>query len=213
MKQLFILSIAFLICSFTSKEAYQPIPSFYNDITLIQNDKAFLLDYYHQTANELEKSVDGLSEAQLQFKPSPEEWSISQCLEHILLTETMAFNMTKELLQQPANPERREEVKITDESLIEGITDRSYKAEAPAELEGEGAYTSPAAAISDLHTQRSEILAFIRNVSLEDLRDHISDSPFGPVDGYHSLLFIAGHTARHTLQIEEVKAKEGFPKE
>ena len=54
---------------------------------------------------------------------------------------------------------------------------------------------------------------FINDQTEEDLRNHISDSPFGPVDGYQSLLFIAGHMARHTLQIEEVMQAENFPEE
>ncbi len=212
MKQLLLLSIAFLICSFTPEKALLPTPAHY-DIALTQNDKAFLLDYYQKTASELEKSIADLSEAQLQFKPSPTEWSVSQCVEHIILTEKALFNMTKEALEKPANPERRAEVTVTDQQLIDGITDRSYKAEAPAELEGEGIYTDPAAAIRDLQAQRTEILAVIEQADIEDLRNHINESPFGPVDAYHSLLFIAGHTARHTLQIEEVKAKDDFPKD
>lgn len=212
MKQLFLLSITFLLCSFAPKEAHQPMLLYPKGITApMQSDKAFLLDYYHKTATALEKSVEGLTTAQLQFQPSASAWSISQCLAHIILTEKMLFDLAKETLEKPATPERKGEVVVTDQQVIDAITDRTYKAEAPAELEGKGIYTSAATAMSDLHTQRSEILAFIRNASVEDLRDHISDSPFGPVDAYHSLLYIAGHTARHTLQIEEVKAKDGFP--
>jgi len=67
-------------------------------------------------------------------------------------------------------------------------------------------------AFKDLENQRKEILEFIKNADLEDLRNHVSDSPAGPTDAYQSLLFLAGHTARHTLQIEEVKADTHFPK-
>ncbi|MBA3987430.1 MAG: hypothetical protein H0X63_12870 [Flavobacteriales bacterium] len=49
------------------------------------------------------------------------------------------------------------------------------------------------------------------SVSLEDLRNHINDSRAGAIDAYQSLLFIAGHCARHTLQIEEIKQAGGFP--
>ncbi len=214
MKQFLLVGIASLVCSFTIKEPLQQSQAQAQyAYTLQQNDKAFLLDYYHGTAEKLKKSIEGLSEAQLQFKPSANEWSVSQCVEHIILTEKMLFDMTKEALKKPANPERKEEVKVTDQQLLDGITDRSYKAEASAELIGEGRYADPTTALRDLQAQRAEILAFIENVPIEELRNHISDSPFGPVDAYHSLLFIAGHTARHTLQIEEVKAKDGFPKE
>jgi hypothetical protein len=55
------------------------------------------------------------------------------------------------------------------------------------------------------------VLNYIQQTPLETFRNHISDSPFGPVDAYQSMLFIAGHSARHTLQIEDIKASEGFP--
>src|SRR5690606_23556525 len=142
--------------------------------------------------------------------PSPDKWSISQCLEHIVITEEMLFEMSKELLAKPANPERRSEVKISDQEVLDGITSRGYKATAPQEVQPQGKYDSSEAALGDLSKQRTEILRFIKKKSEEDLRNHINDTPFGPTDGYHSLLYIAGHTERHTHQIEEIKADTGF---
>ncbi|WP_257670319.1 DinB family protein [Parapedobacter tibetensis] len=211
MKQLLLMFMAFLAFSFTSKEVNHPADHTHSSFVLLQNDKAFLRDYYRKTGNDLQKSVENLSEAQLQYKPSAEEWSISQCLEHIILTEKMLFDMTKESLDKPANPERRNEVEVTDQKIIDGITDRSSKVKASEGLQPKGIYTDQKTALDDLTNQRAEILALIEKVSIDDLRNHISDSPFGATDAYHWLLFIAGHTARHTLQIEEVKATDGFP--
>ncbi len=213
MKKLLLLSAAFLTLSFTTQEPASQTKSAYGEVAEPQNDKAFLLDYYRRTEDQLKKSVEGLSAAQLQYKPSAAEWSVSQCLEHIIKTEKALFHMAKEGLEKPANPERMGDVKMTDQQLIDGITDRSFKAEASAELIGEGAYTDPAAAIKDFQAQRAEILAYVETASSDNLRSHINDSPFGPIDSYHSMLFVAGHTARHTLQIEEVKSKDTFPTE
>lgn len=212
MKKLLLLGAAFMAFSFTQRAvipaAVKPMAG---QIASVQNDKAFLLDYYQQTQNQLKEQLDGLSIAQLQYKPSVDQWSISQCVEHIIKTEKMLFDMAKKTLAGPASPERKEEVKVTDQQLIDGITDRSHKAEASAELTGEGNYTDVEAAMADFRAQRAEILSYLEDVSVDDLRNHIADSPFGPVDAYHSMLFIAGHTARHTLQIEEVKSNPAFP--
>jgi hypothetical protein len=35
--------------------------------------------------------------------------------------------------------------------------------------------------------------------------------PFGWIDGYQLYLFIAGHSKRHTQQLNEVKANPSFP--
>ena len=52
-----------------------------------------------------------------------------------------------------------------------------------------------------------------KKADAEDLRNHVSDSPTGPIDGYQALMFIAAHSARHTKQIAEIKADPNFPKQ
>lgn len=178
-----------------------------------QHDKAFLLNYYQETFDKLEKSVKGLSPAQLQFKPAADKWSVSQCLEHIILTEKMLLGYTQQTMSQAPNPERRKEIKLSDDDVIQGMTNRSHKAKASPELTPEGKYTDAAVALAELRDQRKVLLAYIDGLSLEDMRNRVADSPFGPVDGYHSVLYIPGHTARHTLQIEEVKEDPNFPKQ
>ena len=119
--------------------------------------------------------------------------------------------MISEQMNAPSNPERRAEITATDEELIEGMINRSNKFKASKELEGAGAYEDPQEAIDDLKSQRREIIELIEETPLEEFRNRVSDTPMGAVDAYQSLLFLAGHTARHHLQIEEVKAGEGFP--
>jgi uncharacterized damage-inducible protein DinB len=175
------------------------------------NNNEFLLNYFEDTTENLQEEISGLSEEQMHFKPSENKWSISQCIEHIILTEKMLFEMAKTELKKPENPERKREVKFKDEDLIEGIKDRSTKARATAELTGDGQYNNPETAMAAFNEQRQIILDFIEKTPVEIFRNHISDSPFGAVDAYQSMLFIAGHTGRHTLQIEEIKASENFP--
>lgn len=176
------------------------------------DDKKFVLEYYSKTLHALRTSVSGLNKEQMHFKPSEESWSISQCLEHIILTENMIFGMIKEYMEKPANPERREEIKFSDRDIIAMVTDRSEKHKAPEMLIAKGKYDNPETAIRDLRVQREEIFLFINNTPTKDFRNRVNDSPAGPTDAYQSLLFLAGHTARHTLQIEEIKAADNFPK-
>ncbi|MBX3239993.1 MAG: DinB family protein [Chitinophagaceae bacterium] len=178
------------------------------------HDKDFLLNYFEQTFENLEEVVEGLSEKQLQFKLAPEKWSVSQCLEHIVLSEKLLLGLVKQAMESEPAPGRKEEVKITDEGLIGSMTDRSFKAQAPKVLvpKEKGIYKSAAKALEDLRNQRQEILDYISDISLEDMRSRVWDSPFGPIDGYHSFLYISAHTARHTLQIEEIKTNITFPK-
>lgn len=175
------------------------------------NDKDFLLNYFEETTKDLENKISGLSQEQMHFKPSDEQWSVSQCVEHIILTEKMLFEMNKAEMEKPENPERKGEVKFKDEELLEGMKDRSQKFKAGEELIGKGKYNSPEEALTNFNEQREIVVNYIKETPLEHFRNHISDSPYGAIDAYQSMLFIAGHSARHTLQIEEVMADENFP--
>src|SRR5690606_23115250 len=154
MKKLLLLGAALMAFSFTHREVIpNTVKPVAGEATPVQNDKAFLLDYFQQTEDQLNKQLEGLTSAQLQYKPSADRWSVSQCVEHIIKTEKMLFDMAKEALAKPATPERKDEVKVTDQQLIDGITDRSHKAEASAELIGEGSYTDWETAMADFRAQ------------------------------------------------------------
>lgn len=174
-------------------------------------EQSTALNYFLQTQYNVRQEVSGLTKAQLDFKPSADQWSISQCLEHIILTEQMIFDMIRENMKQPANPEQRSEIAFSDEDIVRMATDRSEKYKAPDILVPAGKYQDAESALKDMEAQRTVIHDFIRNTPVEELRNHISASPSGLSDAYQSLMFLAGHTARHTLQIQEIKEAPGFP--
>jgi hypothetical protein len=178
----------------------------------VAHGKEFIKEQMNESYFNLEKAVKGLSLEQLEFKTSPGRWSIAETLEHIVKTEPALFGYVKTAMEQPANPEAGSEIKMSDDQILTMMTDRSHKATAPKELVPAGKYTDWKTALNDLQTQRKEILAYLDGVSMEDLRNHISDSPGGKVDSYQFFLFIPGHTMRHTLQILEIKADPNFPK-
>lgn len=176
------------------------------------DDKTVLRNHYQETMTKLQKSVSGLNKEQMHFKPSAESWSISQCLEHIIMTENMIFGMIKENMKKPVNPEDREKIKFSDEEIITMAADRTEKYKAPEILVAKGKYDDSETALSDLKIQREEIYSFIEDTPTEELRNRVNESPAGFTDAYQSLLFITGHTTRHFLQIEEIRADTNFPK-
>ncbi|MDR7130908.1 putative damage-inducible protein DinB [Algoriphagus sp. 4150] len=173
---------------------------------------SFLENYYNSTESKLKNVISGLSEAQLNFKPSADQWSVAQCLEHIIASEQMLFEMGKKEMEKPAQPERKAEIETTDAELIKMTTDRSEKYQAPQELQPSDKYSNAQLALTDFTAGRQPILSYIKSANLENLRNHISEYPTGKSDGYQNFLFVAAHTARHTKQIEEIKSNQAFPK-
>lgn len=195
----------------TTPRTSKPTKENSTDIPVAHN-KEFLRNYMKETYRNLENAVKGLSPEQLNFKSSSETWSILECLEHIVESEPKLWAMAEPVLAQPATPERRSEIQITDDQVMTMILNREYKAKASAEMQPSGKYTNTQMALSQLESQRKVILKDIDQYTMEDLRNRIFEMPMGASDVYQFILFIPGHTARHTLQILEIKTHPDFPK-
>jgi hypothetical protein len=95
--------------------------------------------------------------------------------------------------------------------VLKTITDRSFKAKAPEALQPKRQFSTPEAALQKFHEGRELTIAVAKN--RDDLREHAGPHPvFKELDAYQWLLYLSGHSMRHTAQIEEVKVSPGFPK-
>lgn len=178
-------------------------------------ERKLAIDYLTNTKKDLLKSIKGLSTEQLNFKSSPESWSVAECLEHIALSETNLFGMIQGTLKEAADPERRKEIKLSDEQVFKAINDRSYKVKTKEGFVPTGKFGSYDGSVKEFLRKREANIDYIRNTS-DDLRNHFFTFPvesLGTVDSYQLFFFMAGHTDRHRLQIEEIKSHPGFPKQ
>jgi hypothetical protein len=182
--------------------------------SLTAQEREFALQQFQTTGENFLKSIAGLSQKQWTFKPAPDRWSVAEVAEHITISEsTIASLVHDRLMQSPAAPEKREQVKGKDQLIIEKVPDRSHKAQAPEILRPTGRWPTEAVLIKQFKASRAANMDYIRDTN-DDLRDHFFDHPaLGTLDGYQWLLLISAHSARHTEQIEEVKADPNFPKD
>jgi hypothetical protein len=184
-----------------------------NDPSLNKQERKIAVNHLKDTKSDLLKNVKGLSEGQLNFKASPDKWSIKECVYHITLTETNLWQMFEATMKEPATPEKRSEVKLADEDIVKMIEDRSRKATAAEFLQpGKATWKSTDEALAAFKSSRTAHLKYTKNTT-EDLRNHIFPLPFGSIDGYQFILFMSAHSRRHTKQIEEIKSDPSFPKQ
>lgn len=158
-------------------------------------------------------SVKGLSDAQLRFKPGPDRWSVAEVAEHIALSEQRIYGMiTEKLMTTPTPPELLAQVQHDDDKLRRVVTDRSSRIQAPEMLKPTGQFPTIEAATATFEKSRDKAVAYVQNTQ-DDLHGHAAPHPvLKALDGYQWVLLMAAHTARHTAQIEEVKADPKFPK-
>jgi hypothetical protein len=179
--------------------------------TLAQADRDRALKYLQTTKENVLAATKGLSEAQWNFKPGPDRWSVAEVMEHIAAAEDLLFDLTtKQVMNAPPRPDG-DDVKAIDEIVLAKVPDRTVKQQAPEPLKPTNRYGSPDAAVKHFVESRDKTTEFLRKTP--DLRAHAIDSPIGKkLDAYQWILFIAAHSERHTKQINEVKADPNFPK-
>ena len=201
MKKLLFLLPAFLLFSYGMK-----------DEGLNKKEKKFAINYLEQTRDDLQKTVSGLSEDQFNFKPAPDKWSVKECLQHISITEESLWKWCEGVIKAAPNPGKRAEIKSTDDQIIKMISDRSAKVKTTPEMQPDKSpHTTALDALSAFNASREKLIKYIKTTK-DDLRNHVTEAPFGTVDAYQLILFISAHTNRHTQQIAEVMADPNFPK-
>ncbi len=178
------------------------------EVTPAEKDRA--LQYLESTKKNVVEATKGLSEAQWNFKPAPDRWSVAQVMEHIAAAEDFLRDVTKDKVMTSPAGESGRDVKKTDEAVLAMVPDRTHKAQAPEPLVPSNRFGSPDGSLKHFAESRSATEDFLKSTA--GLRDHVMDSPLGKLDGYEFVLFIAAHSERHTKQINEVKADPNFPK-
>ncbi len=178
------------------------------EVTPAEKDRA--LQYLESTKKNVMETTKGLSEAQWNFKPAPDRWSVAQVMEHIAAAEDFLRDVTKDKVMTSPAGESGRDVKKTDEAVLAMVPDRTHKAQAPEPLVPSNRFGSPDGSLKHFVESRSATEDFLKSTA--GLRDHVMDSPLGKLDGYEFVLFIAAHSERHTKQINEVKADPNFPK-
>jgi hypothetical protein len=178
---------------------------------LTQAEKEHALQYLESTKRDVLDATKGLSEAQWNFKPGPDRWSVAQMMEHIAAAEDFIrvdFVQKRGMVLPAGDPGR--DVKKMDAAVEAMIPDRSHKAQAPEPLVPNNRFGSPEGSLKRFLESRGTTEQFLRSTA--GLRDYVMDGPVGKMDGYEFILFIAAHSERHVKQINEVKADPNFPK-
>jgi len=188
--------------------AFMPV----ND-TLSKKERNFAVKLLKDTEDDVLDKVKGLSDAQLKYKPAADRWSVEECLKHIAVTEQSLWQMAEGMIKQPANPEKRSEIKKTDEELIQMMENRTQKFKTMDQFKPENTpFASAEAAIASFKANREKLISYVK-ITQDDLRSRVTEFPFGHIDCYQTILFIGAHSNRHAQQIAEVKADPGFPKQ
>jgi DinB superfamily len=172
--------------------------------------------YLEQTLLLVVGATKGLSGAQWDFKPSPEQWSLAQTLEHIVVVQEVIIGRVRDQLPS-APPPMEHDTQQVDAIVVYHFAGRLMKFKGPEVVMPASRWTPDQALDRFLENSATlnQLLA-----STPGLRAHGLDSPplkavtqgkHQVMDGYQWILAAGSHTERHVKQMLEVKAHADFP--
>ena len=152
MKRVFLVASAIMMLSFL---VVDPIS---------KKERSYATKLLKETEKSLKDQIKGLTEAQLKFKPAPDRWSIEDCVKHLAASEAMFWEMMDGTIKAAANPEKRGEISVTDEQLVQKIEDRSKKVKTTEKLMPENlSYKDTDEAFESFKKQRDKLMEFVKS--------------------------------------------------
>jgi hypothetical protein len=165
-----------------------------------------LLAHLAMTEDWLVGELDGLSDAQLTFKMTPESWSIKDVVEHLAIAEPQYWTNLESSMKEPVKEGWKPQA--TDEQMLWYGIDRTNRQRTGEARVPHGQFPNAKASLESFRKLRATMVAKAKT-SEEDFRGR----PFmgGGQDVYQWFLMISTHSQRHILQIREIKADPKYP--
>ncbi len=180
-----------------------------DSISLSPQERSDAVEELESSRRRLLSALEGLTEEQWRARPAPDRWSIAECAEHITAAEVPIPKLLKSPIAVDPPADERPEIRKKDDYVRRVLRDRSGRQEAPERLHPKGRFSGRDETIRTFQERREANLDYLRTTS-DALRDWFAPHPFaGLIDGYQWILFLAAHTDRHAVQIEEIRSKLG----
>jgi DinB superfamily len=165
---------------------------------------------------ELLRAVEGLDEEQLEHRPEPGAWSVTDILHHLSLADDGSGRLMSRMVQQarddgfPPDP-------TPDGSVLDALDEvassaENAKAVAPDRVTPRS-HVPAEECIARLRGSRERLLGAMDELAPFDLSTATFPHPFfGVLDAYQWLLLAGWHEQRHREQIERIKSSASFPR-
>lgn len=175
-------------------------------------ERQHAVDYLQSTREAFALETNGLTDAQAQYKSTPDKWSIVEIAEHITATEAFIFDLLqKKMKDTPSPAAKRDAVRGKEQMIHRAVPNRGRKVNAPEEVRPTGRWATLREVRAEFDKTRQRTIDFVK-LSKEDLRNwHQPHFALGDMDVYQWTVFLAAHSERHLAQIREVRGDAGFP--
>jgi DinB superfamily len=155
-----------------------------------------------------------LSPQQLNWRPSENQWSVGECFEHLMITNSKFIPHYQNFVLKGI---KNKPVKF-NHTLMGRMVMNSMKPENKRKTKTPGSFnpignTINESIVKDFLHQNNEIIDLVSKIDMSKLKEKIT-SPFAKYVKYNigdSLMIIAYHNLRHLKQAKNVTQSSKFP--
>ena len=170
-------------------------------------DRQRLVAHLEMTEAWLDSEVNGLSDAQLNFKMTPESWSVEEVVDAPRDRRAAVLGSVQRVACQ-AGEARLQAAGHRRAMLWYGI-DRTQRTTTGEARVPRDQFPDLKASLASFKKLRAEMMKTAKEIAGGSARPPIPDREPGSVSWF---LMISTHSQRHIMQIREVKAHKDFPK-
>jgi hypothetical protein len=183
-----------------------------NNNSITPEERKYAVNLLKNSKNNLLDNITALSDKQLNYRSTTTEVSVRNCLSQAAMVEQKLWQMIDNAMEQPANPEKRKEIKISDYQLVElAETGKINTLSTNTFKQANTPWKTATEATTNFKAMRNGHIKHMKS-STEDLRNHVVLTPAGWLDCYQLILLISASTNHSASIIEGIKLDEGFPK-
>ncbi|MGG3626349.1 DinB family protein [Bacillus gobiensis] len=158
------------------------------------------MNIIHEARQKTRLLIHNLSDETLNKRPSAEEWSIQEVLDHLNKTDQMSSTFLKHRMKEA-------EIKEVKKQPIEIVEDRSHPRKAPEKLMPDRKSITLEQCKNELDQAREQLTIIISSISEKDLTKVLPHAVFKELTVAQWIGFIGHHEVRHSKQIEEILEK------
>ena len=175
---------------------------------MTDTDREHLLVHFQMTTQMVGELVRGLSPAQLEYKATPDRWSIREVVSHLAVAEPDYWrDLQKAVKAAPDMKDKKADA--TDADIMWYGIDRVVHTKTGGGHEKVDTYKDMGEALTKFQALRATMIDYVKSTN-DDLRAH----SFGDkevIDCWQWMLEISTHAERHIQQIREIKNDPKFP--
>ena len=174
-------------------------------------ERDFVVGILKEKRERLLSAIAGLTPEQRVFRPGAERWSVTDCVEHIILVETSVMDQIKQQLQCAPEPEKAAGAAGKEKLILRAVPARGTRVKAPEGATTTGRWPDFEELLEAFEKTRQRSIRFATGPEV-DLRNHFFPHfVFKDLDCHQWLVFLGAHCERHVLQMEEIQSAAGFP--